>query len=281
MVAAHPRSRGEHIGRSDLDTVIDGSSPLARGTWFQSTGSTHAFRLIPARAGNMSPPRSQPYRPAAHPRSRGEHFVVFAVACGCFGSSPLARGTLAFFIRHITHTRLIPARAGNIAIMTSTSTPAAAHPRSRGEHANSLFIFPPPARLIPARAGNILRGLLGHYRVPAHPRSRGEHNECSVFTGRANGSSPLARGTSPSVVELGGAFRLIPARAGNIPKPDPWAQRNAAHPRSRGEHLIHNEDGKPAVGSSPLARGTCGNVSKGRGCLRLIPARAGNIFYSV
>ena len=238
-------------------------------------------RLIPARAGNMVGAGAPRVGESAHPRSRGEHNFRVSLSCTVTGSSPLARGTSKILELPLFRVRLIPARAGNIAIMTSTSTPAAAHPRSRGEHANSLFIFPPPARLIPARAGNILRGLLGHYRVPAHPRSRGEHNECSVFTGRANGSSPLARGTSPSVVELGGAFRLIPARAGNIPKPDPWAQRNAAHPRSRGEHLIHNEDGKPAVGSSPLARGTCGNVSKGRGCLRLIPARAGNIFYSV
>ena len=112
-----------------------------------------------------------------------------------FGSSPLARGTLAFFIRHITHTRLIPARAGNIAIMTSTSTPAAAHPRSRGEHANSLFIFPRPPgssplargtflgvfsviiefRLIPARAGNIMNVQFSPGALTAHPRSRGEH----------------------------------------------------------------------------------------------------------
>ena len=155
MVAAHPRSRGEHIGRSDLDTVIDGSSPLARGTWFQSTGSTHAFRLIPARAGNMSPPRSQPYRPAAHPRSRGEHFVVFAVACGCFGSSPLARGTCTICRASAAACRLIPARAGNISDSfaklpcASGSSPLARGTSVDGEYKTYI------SRLIPARAGNI------------------------------------------------------------------------------------------------------------------------------
>ena len=172
-----------------------GSSPLARGTCRRRARNHTDRRLIPARAGNILWCSPSLVVVSAHPRSRGEHRAnVPVVPCG-FGSSPLARGTLAFFIRHITHTRLIPARAGNIAIMTSTSTPAAAHPRSRGEHANSLFIFPRPPgssplargtflgvfsviiefRLIPARAGNIMNVQFSPGALTAHPRSRGEH----------------------------------------------------------------------------------------------------------
>ena len=51
-ITAHPRSRGEHtycVARARLTT---GSSPLARGTQRQASGSERAKRLIPARAGN-------------------------------------------------------------------------------------------------------------------------------------------------------------------------------------------------------------------------------------
>ena len=51
-----------------------------------------------------------------------------------------------------------------------------------------------------------------------------------------------------------------------------------AHPRSRGEHTHKELELDPANGSSPLARGTLAEKGRRYGSVRLIPARAGNIF---
>ena len=91
---------------------------------------------------------------------------------------------------------------------------------------------------------------------PAHPRSRGEHSggmsEVSVW----DGSSPLARGTPHGLEKPLGVFRLIPARAGNTFNEVVEAHNTAAHPRSRGEHLLNLIAHVFSSGSSPLARGT-------------------------
>ena len=52
VVAAHPRSRGEHLSRHGSTQAPSGSSPLARGTPDYSATITGTLRLIPARAGN-------------------------------------------------------------------------------------------------------------------------------------------------------------------------------------------------------------------------------------
>ena len=158
-----------------------------------------------------------------------------------WGSSPLARGTRGC-CRSGQHRRgLIPARAGNTALLLLFLVVAGAHPRSRGEH-----IFPtarpshvpgssPLARgtpflqmarraergLIPARAGNTYTV----YQLPgaarAHPRSRGEHAISEDGRPPEVGSSPLARGTPALIVEQADPKGLIPARAGNTAKTSP------------------------------------------------------------
>ena len=112
----------------------------------------------------------------------------------------------------------------------------AAHPRSRGEHTRfTYFSFDSGgssplargtsclilavlilARLIPARAGNMTAFTNARRAASAHPRSRGEHIECRPEMSDADGSSPLARGTSINLSALVLERRLIPARAGNI-----------------------------------------------------------------
>ena len=74
-------------------------------------------RLIPARAGNIRKRKPHGTYAAAHPRSRGEHFLRSQVRFAESGSSPLARGTLARPRRRYRVGRLIPARAGNIAFV--------------------------------------------------------------------------------------------------------------------------------------------------------------------
>ena len=198
-----------------------------------------------------------------------------AVVAGC-GSSPLARGTLCLNHSPVLCGRLIPARAGNTTTSATTSTAAAAHPRSRGEH---VFLAAaivnrrgssPLARgthdggrglsvtdrLIPARAGNTDGFHGGHKSVMAHPRSRGEHTRLSAGNTSSPGSSPLARGTPPPPPRRLRRPRLIPARAGNTCWGCVLALRYSAHPRSRGEHGRQGDPGKSKFGSSPLARGT-------------------------
>ena len=234
------------------------------------------IRLIPARAGNIRQIVHSERPASAHPRSRGEHrWSVGALRAGA-GSSPLARGTFRALVRCRRRGRLIPARAGNMGPRYAPKRAISAHPRSRGEHEGRTmswcwcFGSSPLARgtseyrrnavdssrLIPARAGNMRRGGLEPVRVPAHPRSRGEHEFRDVPALLGSGSSPLARGTSTPTRDSSSTSRLIPARAGNIPPSSLLPAPLAAHPRSRGEHLVCNACHYSPSGSSPLARGT-------------------------
>ena len=151
---AHPRSRGEHVGKI----------PETRRN----------FWLIPARAGNTHSLQPARPRPSAHPRSRGEHCTYTIYRKKVTGSSPLARGTHEIPEHYRLQARLIPARAGNTTLERRHHGVLTAHPRSRGEHLRSnrwkaLSLGSSPlargtqlrtlttlrlVRLIPARAGN-------------------------------------------------------------------------------------------------------------------------------
>ena len=232
---AHPRSRGEHEPCLCTQGSRRGSSPLARGTRSRPATPTSKSGLIPARAGNTLTPPSCSSPKRAHPRSRGEHDSYGDKVIKGAGSSPLARGT-----RHRRHQSpesngLIPARAGNTLSVACRSYLSRAHPRSRGEHAATLFSVgsrsgsSPLARgtpgvdaaclvivgLIPARAGNT-----NFLEIPAaspwaHPRSRGEHIHDDRRRINSLGSSPLARGTLVTHLCDNPLCGLIPARAGN------------------------------------------------------------------
>ena len=154
--------------------VNRGSSPLARGTLRVHGVNEGEPRLIPARAGNTGCTQRRIGRFSAHPRSRGEHKEHDIKEHAHRGSSPLARGTRRACGSDRLRGRLIPARAGNTGTRRVLDLRSAAHPRSRGEHVNSLSLghthsgSSPLARgtrqflqwwgcwgrLIPARAGN-------------------------------------------------------------------------------------------------------------------------------
>ena len=92
---------------------------------------------------------------------------------------------------------------------------------------------------------------------------------------RTGGSSPLTRGKQPVQGFLGLPVRLIPARAGKTVARLRRRDHPKAHPRSRGENLLHVGIGHGAAGSSPLARGKPWNGLDADGTPGLIPARAG------
>ena len=136
----HPRSRGEHTAAHEIAHLVDGSSPLARGTPDRAgdgRGRDRFIRFIPARAGNTPAPRLEPCPSSVHPRSRGEHVPAIASALLAIGSSPLARGTRNAVQQRHRVERFIPARAGNTPRGSAPACSASVHPRSRGEHPNA------------------------------------------------------------------------------------------------------------------------------------------------
>jgi len=131
---AHPRVRGEHAGRCEIRATERGSSPRARGTHGGRPVHVPLRRLIPACAGNTSPRTRAARSTSAHPRVRGEHYVVIWPGQTHDGSSPRARGTQRQPRRGRDVDRLIPACAGNTTLTPSIASGTAAHPRVRGEH---------------------------------------------------------------------------------------------------------------------------------------------------
>ena len=190
-----PLARGTQTFSGAISAAC-GSSPLARGTHIALAAAVRSIRLIPARAGNTLGYPGPSNRPAAHPRSRGEHSQVLILASRPVGSSPLARGTPGGSPPGASAARLIPARAGNTNTQVKGKKLRAAHPRSRGEHSRSVragvsMVGSSPLargtqcvvlnhagarRLIPARAGNTTAARCPGAGASAHPRSRGEHN---------------------------------------------------------------------------------------------------------
>ena len=234
------------------------------------------IRLIPARAGNTTRASPSLVPSSAHPRSRGEHQLLDLCRSRNYGSSPLARGTLIALIGSVLVLRLIPARAGNTPGLSPPRRQWSAHPRSRGEHVllKSGSVFDSGSsplargtrhvgfrvgrdtRLIPARAGNTFHASQNEILSAAHPRSRGEHTSIGLMGAVPPGSSPLARGTRTRSNLVGSVHRLIPARTGNTSTESLESVRDAAHPRSRGEHSCTFCSTGESGGSSPLSRGT-------------------------
>ena len=89
---AHPRSRGENLGRGLGRSRRSGSSPLTRGKLRALRRHCRWMRLIPAHAGKTISPGTN----------------VFMLT----GSSPLTRGKPSPSSSHANGTRLIPAHAG-------------------------------------------------------------------------------------------------------------------------------------------------------------------------
>ncbi len=71
--AVHPRERGEHDERNQIERWRIGSSPRARGTLLRCGGLLNRRRFIPASAGNTFRVFDAPSSSAVHPRERGEH----------------------------------------------------------------------------------------------------------------------------------------------------------------------------------------------------------------
>ena len=253
---AHPRTGGEHGDERAAGVLQCGSPPHGRGTRSLRLAHRPGSGLTPARAGNTTTSASTRTSPSAHPRTGGEHLRGHRLSPSVDGSPPHGRGTHDRAPRLPGTSGLTPARAGNTSRGAVTEAPAAAHPRTGGEHASSSTSpssgrgSPPHGRgtrprragrlhglwLTPARAGNTVSRLLAAITTRAHPRTGGEHALLD-----ADRRHPA---------------RLTPARAGNTtpgstaPSP-PWA-----HPRTGGEHRVMAHGIQVPNGSPPHGRGT-------------------------
>ena len=109
---AHPRSRGENISAMRRAITCGGSSPLTRGKPRASLVRRAGLGLIPAHAGKTFPAGLIGGARRAHPRSRGENWLLYVSSCGVGGSSPLTRGKHAATMGAPRQGGLIPAHAG-------------------------------------------------------------------------------------------------------------------------------------------------------------------------
>ena len=190
--------------------------------------------LIPAHAGKTASSPPLAWRPAAHPRSRGENVVRENLCRNPSGSSPLTRGKPVRVGHAYWWSGLIPAHAGKTSSLTDRQTPRPAHPRSRGEnraaaeqavravgsspltrgkHGNTMPLGA-LIGLIPAHAGKTDGGRVRSRVRAAHPRSRGENASSMMYSMRRTGSSPLTRGKPHPRRHTHRHTRLIPAHAG-------------------------------------------------------------------
>ena len=270
----HPRSRGVYAPAGGIEPPGPGSSPLARGLHNLPYRCYHARGIIPARAGFTRRPCRARRPPRDHPRSRGVYpdldssincpigssplargLRADPVGAGdAPGSSPLARGLLPCDPHLISHSRIIPARAGFTPQGGAPERRAGDHPRSRGVYHAGVQVqserpgSSPLARGLPAGAEDcawvpgIIPARAGFTRLPArplahprdHPRSRGVYLAHTRSVKTHDGSSPLARGLPRTATGLPAARRIIPARAGFTVVRGRGYYARRDHPRSRG-----------------------------------------------
>ena len=196
----------------------------------------------------------------------------------CSGSSPLSRGIPPLLPGCVSSAGIIPALAGNTAVIEETTRNTPDHPRSRGEYFSKVWnrIMEPGSSplsrgiraglageslhrgIIPALAGNTANRHHGRRRSWDHPRSRGEYGAQRMEALTAAGSSPLSRGILLAIRRLGPTIRIIPALAGNTVPATTSRASATDHPRSRGEYYLVTPGPQPPKGSSPLSRGILG-----------------------
>ena len=170
---------------------------------------------------------------------------------------------------------IIPARAGFTGGEGIGGVHFRDHPRSRGVYAPPAGTYYVPDGSSPLARGLLLQGHRRHRLLVDHPRSRGVYDQRRLAQPRQHGSSPLARGLRVTCVTVRRLDRIIPARAGftRVFVSSRVAFRD--HPRSRGVYPSACRALRPALGSSPLARGLRERQDEGLGVDGIIPARAG------
>ena len=129
--------------------------------------------------------------------------------------------------------------------------------------------------LITAHAGKTAARLPSLPPQSAHPHSRGKNFSVDAFNALMPGSSQLTRGKHLGRREDRVDLGFIPAHAGKTPSSCQGADRQPAHPRSRGENWQRDNGVSPKQGSSQLTRGKLNCRNLALASPGLIPAHAG------
>ena len=205
-----------------------------RGQQIRTARHGQTLRIIPARAGPTATPATSSHCAADHPRSCGANLPSCEGFQNGFGSSPLVRGQPIDLTLKTPHPRIIPARAGPTSGNGWAWCLTSDHPRSCGANTDNRFSTRPacgssplvrgqllaprdgrnPLWIIPARAGPTMPKSEANARRADHPRSCGANAMIAISPPEICGSSPLVRGQLTGAMAIGGAARIIPARAG-------------------------------------------------------------------
>ena len=190
----HPRSRGVYPFNLPVKTLIEGSSPLARGLLMA--------KLLPPPGAGSSPLARGLRQKETKIRTGGR--IIPARAGFTLSGRLVVPGLRG----------IIPARAGFTARSAPAPGPAQDHPRSRG-------VYPPwPPTRRPTRGSSPLaRGLRAfdcdaNAREGIIPARAGFTPSCERVIAGPYGSSPLARGLPGTCAAPHRCTRIIPARAG-------------------------------------------------------------------
>ena len=153
----HPRIRGEHMRRWRRAGRCRGSSPHTRGARGGVLVDVAGSGIIPAYAGSTVVAYTPYNDHGDHPRIRGEHRKMRAMAGNLKGSSPHTRGAPPWRQLVAERCGIIPAYAGSTAKCARWRGTSRDHPRIRGEHLRSCRWSSLNVRIIPAYAGSTRR----------------------------------------------------------------------------------------------------------------------------
>ena len=230
----HPRACGANGHGQHVTVDVRGSSPRVRGKLRRPPAKTPVTRIIPARAGQTSPPCRDCRAHPDHPRACGANSSTRPRKARNAGSSPRVRGKQVLPVRRGLRLRIIPARAGQTKAHRTVSRNCSDHPRACGANGPPRPDSTPPTgssprvrgkhdifskggfvgRIIPARAGQTRRSSCRYESRPDHPRACGANGHSQSCSHNPSGSSPRVRGKLHRAADRVGWRRIIPARAG-------------------------------------------------------------------
>ena len=293
--ADHPRTCGANWACSQTQSMRGGSSPHMRGKLVGSQQTYPLHRIIPAHAGQTSPPCAPTGPTTDHPRTCGANCEPFLGQMDLGGSSPHMRGKYQSQTHRIRHARIIPAHAGQTCPAGSRAVSASDHPRTCGAntlttHKESKTRGSSPHmrgkrthrichqrgnRIIPAHAGQTEANREGLEQEADHPRTCGANVTAMCANRPDYGSSPHMRGKLRALPWPDGSRRIIPAHAGQIPKSNTSYPTRSDHPRTCGANLSGRQQGSERFGSSPHMRGKHAHNPQRIQNKGIIPAHAG------
>ena len=254
LCSVYPRPRGGTSSIQSPQANSDGLSPPTRGNLELVESSAILRGSIPAHAGEPAPPPPQNRSRAVYPRPRGGTGSARSRRSRRRGLSPPTRGNHPPRQSPMPAQGSIPAHAGEPTRATPSAVSAAVYPRPRGgtPRASGREVYadglsPPtrgnhereqtprqPNRSIPAHAGEPMSWSSRIIWCAVYPRPRGGTVSWDTSFWSATGLSPPTRGNPLNGGLAFGAYRSIPAHAGEPQRAGGLVRRRSVYPRPRG-----------------------------------------------